>query len=147
MRVREHIPLCKPVADGGDIAFSSPSTSWLRTTPTEPVIADAAAASSDLVDDTQFCFCCCDSPYMELVRMKCCKQFIRRKCLLAYLGINSQCCYCRRGIMDIATVMQYPSIDRSQPLRPTPAKSPSNILPERSLTSNNYNLRRQHHCA
>ncbi len=66
---------------------------------------------------------------MELVRTECCKQLIHRKCVLAYLGINSQCCYCRHAIADIATVMRYPTIDRSQPLPPTPVKSPSKKSP------------------
>ena len=128
VRVRERVPLCEPVVEGGDIAVSSPNTSWLRTLPT--MIADAAASSSDApIDDTQLCFCCCDSPDMELVRTECCKQLIHWKCLLAYLGINSQCCYCRHAIADIGTVMRYRTIDRSRPLPPTPAKTPSKKSP------------------
>ena len=127
VRVRERVPLCEPVMEGGDIVVSSPNTSWLKTL---PKIADAAAASSDApIDDTQLCFCCCDSPDMELVRTECCKQLIHRKCLLAYLGINSQCCYCRHAIADIGTVMRYCTIDRSRPLPPTPAKTPSKKSP------------------
>jgi hypothetical protein len=59
--------------------------------------------------------------------LTCCKKMIHRQYLLAYLGINSQCCYCRCPV-DIAKVMDYEKIDRSlrQPL--TPVKTPKHDL-------------------
>ncbi len=95
----------------------------------ELMIASAAASATTPLDDTPLCFCGCDSPDMDIVRMQCCKQFIHRNCLLAYLRSNSQRCFCRHVIADIVTVMGYPIIDRSQPLPPTPAKSPSKMSP------------------
>ncbi len=81
----------------------------------DPVIAVAVAASAQAeIDHHQLCFCYCDLLDMELVRMKCCKQTIHRQCVLAYLGINSQCAYCRGAVIDIAGVLALPTIDRSE---------------------------------
>jgi hypothetical protein len=68
------------------------------------------------------CFCCCDSLAMDLVRLTCCKKTIHRQCPLAYLGTNSQCCYCRCPV-DMAKVMGYKTIDRSLPKPLTPVKT------------------------
>ncbi len=79
----------------------------------DPVIAVAAAASTQAeIDHHQLCLCYCDLLDMELVRMKCCKQTIHQQCVLAYLGINSQCAYCRGGIIDIAGVLALPTNNR-----------------------------------
>lgn len=119
VRVRERIPLRTPVAGDGDLVLPLRNSGLLRAT-IDPVIAAAAAASAEAPMDTaQLCFCCCDSPNMDLVIIPCCKQFIHRQCLLAHLGVSSQCCYCRRAITDIATVLQYRTVDRSQPLPST----------------------------
>ncbi len=81
------------------------------------MVAAAAAASSEaLIDNAQLCFCYCDSANMELVIIPCCKQFIHWQFLLALLGVSSQCCFCCCAITDIATVLQYTTVDRSQPL-------------------------------
>jgi hypothetical protein len=66
------------------------------------------------IDERQLCFCYCDLPNMELVRLKCCKQTIHQQCVLAYLGINSQCAYCRGAVIDIARVLALPTIDRCE---------------------------------
>jgi hypothetical protein len=92
--VREHLPLRTPTTEEG-------------------VIAGAAAASAQTeIDHHQLCFCYCDSPDMELVRMKCCKQTIHQQCVLAYLGINSQCAYCHCVVLNIAGVLALPTINR-----------------------------------
>ncbi len=49
---------------------------------------------------------------MSPTRLKCCKQMIHRQCVLAYLGINSQCTYCCGVVLDIAGVLALPTIDR-----------------------------------
>ena len=109
-RVRERIPLCTPVAEDGALVLPSRNSSWLRAT-IDPVIAAAVAASAEaLMDNAQLCFCCCNSPKMDLVIIRCCKQFIHRQCLLAHLRVSSQCCYCHRAITDIATVLQCPTV-------------------------------------
>ena len=94
MRVRERLVLHTPVAEEGDIVLSlrnSSSTTHIG----DPVIAAAARASALVeIDPHTLCFCYCDSPDMELVRLTCCKQTIHRQCVLAYLCINSQCVYC-----------------------------------------------------
>ncbi len=73
--------------------------------------------------DMNMCICCCDSLAMELVRLTCCKKTIHRQCLLAYLGTNSQCCYCRCPV-DMEKVMEYETIDRSLPKPLTPVNTP-----------------------
>jgi hypothetical protein len=94
VRVRERLVLHTPVAEEGDIVLplrNSSSTTHIG----DPVIAAAARASALVeIDPHTLCFCYCDSPDMELVRLTCCKQTIHRQCVLAYLCINSQCVYC-----------------------------------------------------
>jgi hypothetical protein len=64
---------------------------------------------------------------MELVCLTFCKKTIHRQCLVAYLGINSQFCYCCCPV-DIAKVMDYEMIDRSLPQPLTPVKTPKHSL-------------------
>jgi hypothetical protein len=64
---------------------------------------------------------------MDLILLKCCRKTIHQQCLVAYLGINSQCLYCRR-ILDLAKILEEPIIDRSvlaptTPVTKTPIKS------------------------
>ncbi len=95
----------------------------------DPVVAAAAAASAQAeIDHRQLCFCYCDLPDMELVRLKCCKQRIHRQCVLAYLGINSQCAYYRGADLDIARVLALPTINRCEILSTatsTPQQTPT----------------------
>ncbi len=93
VRVREHLPLGTPTAEEGDLVL--PLRNTASTVPiSDPVIAAAAAALAQTeIDHHQLCFCYCDLPDMELVRLNCCKQTIHGQCLLAYLCINSQCAY------------------------------------------------------
>jgi hypothetical protein len=111
--VRECLLLCTPTAEEGNLMLPLQNTA--STAPiSDPVIAAAAAASAQAeIDHHQLCFCYCDLPDMELVRRKCCKQTIHRRCLLAYLGINSQCAYCCGAAINIAVVLALPTIDRS----------------------------------
>jgi hypothetical protein len=119
VRVRERIPLRTSVAQDGNLVLSPRNSMLLRAT-IDPVIAAAVAASAESpMDNAQLCFCCCDSPNMDLVIIPCCKQFIYWQCLLAHLGVSSQCCYCHHAITDTATVLQYPTVDRSQQLPST----------------------------
>ncbi len=127
MRVRDHLPLRTPTTEEGNLVLLLQNTA--STVPiSDPVIAAAAAASAQVeLDHHQLCFCYCDSPDMELVRLKCCKQTIHRQCLLAYLGINSQCAYCRGAVINIAGVLALPTINRPEiisttmsPLQQTP---------------------------
>jgi len=90
------------------------------TEPTiDPVIAAAAGASGQAeIDHHKLCFCYCDSASMEVVRVQCCQQTYHRQCLLAHLGINSQCAYCRSADINIAGVLALPTINRSEVLSP-----------------------------
>jgi len=49
---------------------------------------------------------------MELIVLVCCKKTLHKQCVLASLGMSSQCVYCR-AVLDIAKVLDYPVIDRS----------------------------------
>ncbi len=124
LHVRECIPLLEPQPEDGETP-----TAPRRTYPTiDAAVAAAAAASADSPEaEMDICFCCCDSLAMGLVRLTCCKKMIHRQCLLAYLGSNSQCCYCHCPV-DMAKVMEYETIERSihQPL--TPVKTPKHDL-------------------
>ena len=113
VRVRERLPLR---------LFSS------TTRVGDPVIAAAAGASAQAeIDPHKLCFCYCDSPDMELVRMECCKQTIHRQCFVAYLCINSQCVFCRADV-DMARVLELPTIDRSDVISPA-TMSPTQQTP------------------
>ncbi len=98
--VREHLPIRTPTAEEGNLVL--PLRNTASTVPiSDPVIAAAAAALAQAeINHHQLCSCYCDLPDMELVRLKCCKQTIHRQCLLAYLGINSQCAYCSGAVLE-----------------------------------------------
>ncbi len=76
MHVREHLPLCTPPAEDSDLML--PLQNTFPTVPiSDPVVAAAVAALAQAeIDHRQLCFCYCDLPDMELVRLKCCKQTI-----------------------------------------------------------------------
>jgi hypothetical protein len=118
VRVREHLPLRTPITEEGNIVLPLRNTASTASI-SDPVIAVAAAALAQAeIDHHQLCFCYCDLPDMELVRLKCCKQMIHQQCLLAYLDINGQCAYCRGVVINIAGVLALPTIDRSE-IKPT----------------------------
>ena len=116
------------VAEKGNLVL--PPLNTLLTAPiSDPMIAAAAAASAQAkIDVLQLCFCYCDLPEMELVILKCCKQTVHWQCVLAYLGINSQWqwAYCQGSVIDIAGVLDLPTINRleiiSAAMSPTPRK-------------------------
>ena len=84
----------------------------------DPVIAAAARASALAeIGPHKLYFCYCDSPDMELVRLKCCKETTHRQCVLAYLCINSQCVDCH-AILDMAGVLELTTIDRLELILP-----------------------------
>ncbi len=124
MRVREGVPLLEPWPEDGETP-----TGAHRSYPTiDAAVAAAAAASADAPEaDMDICFCCCDSLAMELVPLTCCKKTIHCQCLLAYLGTNSQCCYCCCPV-DMAKVMEYETIHKSLPQSLTPVKTPKRDL-------------------
>jgi hypothetical protein len=114
LQVREQIPLRTPTAEEGDVVL--PLRNRTSTAPiVDPVIAAAAAASAQAeIDHHKLCFCCCDSPDLELVRVQCCQQTYHHQCLQAHLGTNSLCAYCRSAVIKIAGVLALPTIDRSE---------------------------------
>jgi hypothetical protein len=53
--------------------------------------------SEKLIDGTlELCFCCIDSPSMEVINLPCCKASVHRCCVLEALKSNDQCAYCRK---------------------------------------------------
>jgi hypothetical protein len=53
--------------------------------------------SEKLIDGTfELCFCCVDSPSMEVINLPCCKTSVHRHCVLEALQSNNQCVYCRK---------------------------------------------------
>ncbi len=53
--------------------------------------------SEKLIDGTfELCFCCIDSPSMEVINLPCCKASVHRHCVLEALKSNNQCVYCRK---------------------------------------------------
>jgi hypothetical protein len=49
------------------------------------------------IDGTfELCFCCEDSPSMEVINLPCCKASVHRHCVLEDLQSNNQCVYCRK---------------------------------------------------
>jgi hypothetical protein len=127
VQVRERLPLWTPIAEEGNIVL--PSRNKLSTAPVRNTsIALAVAASAEAeIDHHQFCFCYCDAPGTDLLQMQCCKQTIHRHCLVAHLSVNSQCPYCCEPIEDIATVLELPTVNRSDILcEKMPAKRPTN---------------------
>ncbi len=54
------------------------------------------AVSEKLIDGTfELCFCCVDSPSIEVINLPCCKASLHRHCVLEALKSNDQCVYCR----------------------------------------------------
>ncbi len=124
LHVRERLLLLEPRSEDGETP-----TAACRSYPTiDAAVTAAAAASVDAPEaDMDIYFCCCDSLAMDLVCLTCCKKTIHRQCLLAYLGTNSQCCYCCCPV-DMAKVMGYETIDKSLPKLLTPVKTPKHDL-------------------
>jgi hypothetical protein len=55
--------------------------------------------SEKLIDGSdELCFCCADSPSMEVVHLPCCKASVHRHCVLEALQSNNQCVYCRKNL-------------------------------------------------
>ncbi len=53
--------------------------------------------SEKLIDGTfELCFCCKDSPSMEVINLPCCKASVHMYCVLEALQSNNQCVYCRK---------------------------------------------------
>jgi hypothetical protein len=76
------------------------------------------------IDPLDICFCFDDEPHMDIVRLVCCKEFMHRDCLQNWLGFESLCPYCCHPIKDIASIQQYPAIDRTKDLLSTPTVTP-----------------------
>jgi hypothetical protein len=55
------------------------------------------AVSEKLIDGTfELCFCCIDSPSMEVINLPCCKASVHSCCVLKALKSNDQCVYCKK---------------------------------------------------
>ncbi len=53
--------------------------------------------SEKIIDGSfELCFCCIDSPSMEVINLPCCKASVHRHCVLKALQSNNQCVYCRK---------------------------------------------------
>ncbi len=53
--------------------------------------------SGKLIDGTfELCFCCIDSPSMDVINLPCCKASVHRRCVLKALQSKDQCVYCRK---------------------------------------------------
>jgi hypothetical protein len=63
--------------------------------------------SEKLIDGTfELCFCCVDSPSMEVINLPCYKGSVHRHCVLKVLKSNDQCVYCRK-ILDPQDIIDY----------------------------------------
>ena len=106
-------PLLEPAPDtpdGMNILLTTPPT--MQAMSRDAAIAAAASATVNANDgDLDICFCAGDGPTMELVQLTCCQQMIHKQCLLAYLGINTWCPYCR-SVPNLSQVLELPVIDR-----------------------------------
>ena len=102
VRVRELLPMSIPPA-------STTASSQAAT-----VISAAVMASSKAeVDPNYLCFCYCDSPEMDILRLVCCQNTVHRQCYIAHLMNFTQCPYCRAVVDDVAPFLECPSIPRS----------------------------------
>ena len=53
--------------------------------------------SEKLIDgSSELCFCCIDSPSMEVIHLPCCKASVHTYCVLEALQSNNQCVYCKK---------------------------------------------------
>jgi hypothetical protein len=53
--------------------------------------------SGKLIDgSSELCFCCIDSPSMEVIQLPCCNASVHTHCVLEALQSNNQCVYCRK---------------------------------------------------
>lgn len=78
-------------------------------------------------DALDICFCFCNEADMDIVSLKCCKQFIHRECLMTYLKFQSSCCYCPILIENINKICSYLAIDCSKHLHTAPKMTPNKI--------------------
>ncbi len=61
--------------------------------------------SEKLIDGTfESCFCCIDSPSMEVINLPCCKASVHRHCVLEALKSNDTCVYCRK-VLDFQDII------------------------------------------
>ncbi len=63
--------------------------------------------SEKLIDGTfELCFCCLDSPSMEVINLPCCKASVHRQCVLEALQSNNQCVSCRK-VLDPQDIIDF----------------------------------------
>jgi hypothetical protein len=80
--------------------------------------------SEKLIDGTfEFCFCCIDSPSMEVINLPCLKASVHRHCILEALQSNNQCVY---SLCCVASIAVTPYCNRPPPL---PVKGTQPIAP------------------
>ena len=113
-------PLLEPTpAMPDEMNMSMTSHQMIQASTRQAAIAAAVAATVNADDgDLEICFCVGDGPMMELIRSPCCQRTNHRQCIVAYLGINTCCPYCR-FVLDISKVMELPVIDRTLFFQPT----------------------------
>ncbi len=67
----------------------------------------SVTVSEKLIDGTlKLCFCCIDSPSMEVINLPCCKASVHRHCVLEALKSNDQSAYCRK-VLDSQNIIDY----------------------------------------
>lgn len=67
------------------------------------------------------CFCCVDSPSMDIIRTPCCKNNVHRHCILRNMTINSQCVYCRK-VLKYQVITDCPAEPRTTTTSPAARK-------------------------
>ncbi len=112
VRVCEHLLLLEPHPEEGDIVDVPAKNTQINPLVNSLVAAAAATLAKSPIASMDICFCCADEPTMELIVLVRCKKTLHKQCVLASLGMSSQCVYCR-AVLDIAKVLDYPVIDRS----------------------------------
>ncbi len=112
VRVCECLPLLELHPEENDVVDVLARNTQINPS-VNPLVAVAAAASAKaLIASMEICFCCADESTMDLIVLVCCKKTLHKQCVLASLGMSSQCVYCC-AMLDIAKVLDYPVIDRS----------------------------------
>jgi hypothetical protein len=71
------------------------------------VAATILQLSEKLIDGSfESCFCCIDSPSIEVINLPCCKASVHRHCVLKALQSNNQCVYCRE-VLDPQDIIDF----------------------------------------
>lgn len=110
VKVREYLPTAT-VATAVAATTTEPTVAAATTREAAPPIAAATQALEE--PDNSYCFCYCDEPEMDLIRLQCCNNTVHRHCVVKHLMSYTQCAYCRSVVIDVVKVLDLPNIDRS----------------------------------